>query len=611
MCNFIVTDEEIAKAEKDIFLGNGTFSDQQKSFLKCLDSCSLQSYAGSGKTSTLVGKLHILAQKRVWDTGRAICVISHTNIAVDEIKSRVAIHYPEIMEYPNFVGTIQEFVNKFLFVPYLSSVGMHIKFQDEKRYLDYENDGDAVLKTRITNRLSQLRRGGDGAVSSFWSEFHRLCIKDNKVINSKTFNEYNSLVTKSFTQIQSNSLIGTLINKQHQDGAFLFPESFIYALKYLEENPLLRKIIMNRFQFILLDEAQDCSEIQLNLLEQLFGKNVWTCFQQIGDINQSISEDAWLSPAPVLCLDKSIRCGSNLTNFLCNFCINTIDGKSIKGSSNVSEKILIIYPDNEPEKILEKFSEILLSKKIPCNENKGYFVIAHEHDQLLECFPNYYSQETAMSKKQNKSIRFSNDIDYVNLLTENSIKTNGNYYISNILFRLLYKHFKGNGTWFELKEKLINENDKFKKLILDVSNEVLKNGSILDFPELQKKLNEILGENVITFNKKKATIEEINNKSNFYKSPEGINLKIGTIHSVKGQTHNATLFMSNSKTIYRKYDIEHAMQNDQKVCTKKYKRLVYVASSRPKDLFAFGITKSAYNSITDKTCFNSFEEIKI
>ena len=87
MCNFIVTDEEINKAEEDIFLGRGSFSDEQKAFLKCLDSCSLQSYAGSGKTSTLVGKLHILAQKRVWETGRGICVISHTNIAVDEIKS--------------------------------------------------------------------------------------------------------------------------------------------------------------------------------------------------------------------------------------------------------------------------------------------------------------------------------------------------------------------------------------------------------------------------------------------------------------------------------------------------------------------------------------------
>ena len=128
MCNFIVTDEEINKAEQDIFLGQGYFSGEQKAFLKCLDSCSLQSYAGSGKTSTLVGKLHILAQKRVWETGRGICVISHTNIAVDEIKSRVANHYPEIMEYPNFVGTIQEFVNKFLFVPYLATLKRQIRF---------------------------------------------------------------------------------------------------------------------------------------------------------------------------------------------------------------------------------------------------------------------------------------------------------------------------------------------------------------------------------------------------------------------------------------------------------------------------------------------------
>lgn len=611
MCNFIVTDEEISKAEQDIFLGQGSFSDEQKAFLKCLDSCSLQSYAGSGKTSTLVGKLHILAQKRVWETGRAICVISHTNIAVDEIKSRVANHYPEIMEYPNFVGTIQEFVNKFLFIPYLATLKTQIIFQDERRYLDYENDGNTTLKTRITNKLSQLRHGGDASVARFWDEFHRLCFHEDKVVNSKKLTEYNGLTTSTFLQAHSNTHLKTLIDKQHEKGNFLFIESFIYALEYLKQHPIFIKIISERFKFVLLDEAQDCSEIQLKLLDELFGNNERVCFQQIGDINQSISEDAWLAPEPTLFLGQSLRCGSNLITFVSGFCLSTLGENTITGSANDSKKVLITYTNIGSMEILEKFSEILISKGIPYDNKKGYFAIAHEHDQLIESFPDHYSRESVASNKKSKSLRFSNDVDYINLLTPDLVRKNGTNYVSDVLYRLLYKHFKTEGTWIELQEKLFTENSDFKKIVLDISNEILADGGILDFPELQRKLNLILGEDLIKFNMKKITSAEVIEKTNSYKSSHGVDIRIGTIHSVKGQTHNATLFISDSRQRYNKYDFEHGMQNNQNEMTKKYKRLIYVASSRPQDLFAFAIQKNVYDLLQNKTCFDGFEVINI
>jgi DNA helicase II / ATP-dependent DNA helicase PcrA len=612
MCNFIVTDEEINKAEQDIFLGQGTFSDEQKAFLKCLDSCSLQSYAGSGKTSTLVGKLHILAQKRVWETGRGICVISHTNIAVDEIKSRVANHYPEIMEYPNFVGTIQEFVNKFLFVPYLANLKMQIRFQDERRYLDYENDGDTTLKTRVANKLSSIRGSRiAGAEDRFWYEFHRLCFIDNKVVTSKKVTEYTDLTTRAFSQAESNTHLKTLIDKQQEKGNFLFVESFIYALEYLKQQPVFIEMLAERFNFVLLDEAQDCSEIQLKLLDELFGNNERVCFQQIGDINQSISEDAWLAPEPTLFLGRSLRCGSNLIAFVSGFCLNTFGENTITGSDNNSEKVLIVYSGDGNKDILEKFSEILVSKEIPNDTKKGYFAIAHEHDQLIESFPDHYSRESTASNKKSKSLRFANDIDYINLLTPDLVRKNGTHYVSNVLYRLLYKHFKTDGTWIELQEKLFEENSDFKKIVLDISNEILIEGGILDFPELQRKLNLILGEDLIKFNMKKIASTEIIEKTNSYKSSHGVDIRIGTIHSVKGQTHNATLFISDTQKRWSKYDIEHGLQNNQNERTKKYKKLIYVASSRPQNLFVFAIAKTAYDSLGDTSCFNDFEKINI
>ena len=118
-------------------------------------------------------------------------------------------------------------------------------------------------------------------------------------------------------------------------------------------------------------------------------------------------------------------------------------------------------------------------------------------------FPDYYSKESIKTNGKYKTLRLSNDIDYINLLTPDLIRKNGNQHVSNILFRLLYKHFKTDGTWIELKEKVFNDKTNFKKLVLDISNEVLKNGGILDFPGLQNKLNEILEEDSVKFNKKR------------------------------------------------------------------------------------------------------------
>jgi len=50
--------------------------------------------------------------------GSGILVISHTNAAVDEINRTIGRHCQRLFSYPNFVGTIQSFVDQFLAIPY-------------------------------------------------------------------------------------------------------------------------------------------------------------------------------------------------------------------------------------------------------------------------------------------------------------------------------------------------------------------------------------------------------------------------------------------------------------------------------------------------------------
>jgi len=70
---------------------------------------------GSGKTSLLAAKLLLLAKK--WPhSHKGICILSHTNVAREEITRRLAksVEGSRLLAYPHFIGTIHGFVNQFL-----------------------------------------------------------------------------------------------------------------------------------------------------------------------------------------------------------------------------------------------------------------------------------------------------------------------------------------------------------------------------------------------------------------------------------------------------------------------------------------------------------------
>ncbi|WP_369127725.1 UvrD-helicase domain-containing protein [Brevibacillus laterosporus] len=52
-------------------------------------SKDIQACPGSGKTTTLLAKLTILSRKLPLKSNKGICVLTHTNVAVDEIRKRL------------------------------------------------------------------------------------------------------------------------------------------------------------------------------------------------------------------------------------------------------------------------------------------------------------------------------------------------------------------------------------------------------------------------------------------------------------------------------------------------------------------------------------------
>ena len=134
MLDIEITDDDINTIEEELSL---EFDEKRRAVLKDNTSIDVQACPGSGKTTLLGCKLLLLAKK--WkDIDRGVCVLSHTNVAKDEILKVLQKHPAgyKFTKYPHFVGTIQDFVDKYLALPLLRSCGLQIEAVDDEIFFE-------------------------------------------------------------------------------------------------------------------------------------------------------------------------------------------------------------------------------------------------------------------------------------------------------------------------------------------------------------------------------------------------------------------------------------------------------------------------------------------
>ena len=109
------------------------FDEDRRRIIKSLESRDVQAFPGTGKTTLLVGKLAILARK--WNYSNCgICVLSHTNVAREEIEERLGKteEGSRLLSYPHFIGTLHSFFDSFVSIPWLRSQGIKINLVDNE-----------------------------------------------------------------------------------------------------------------------------------------------------------------------------------------------------------------------------------------------------------------------------------------------------------------------------------------------------------------------------------------------------------------------------------------------------------------------------------------------
>ena len=135
MLGIEITDDDINTIEKELSL---KFDEKRRNILKDNTSIDVQACPGSGKTTLLGSKLLLLAKK--WkDEDRGVCVLSHTNVAKNEILKVLQTHPAgyKFTRYPHFIGTIQDFIDHFLALPKIHSIYGKVNIIESEFTFDY------------------------------------------------------------------------------------------------------------------------------------------------------------------------------------------------------------------------------------------------------------------------------------------------------------------------------------------------------------------------------------------------------------------------------------------------------------------------------------------
>jgi DNA helicase-2/ATP-dependent DNA helicase PcrA len=120
---FEFTESEISSVCEELGIPRDAFDckeSQRRVIIDCWDNANIIACPGSGKTTVLLAKLLLLSRRMPFADGSGICVLTHTNVAIDEIKSKLGTKADILFKHPNFFGTIQSFVNNFLASPALN-----------------------------------------------------------------------------------------------------------------------------------------------------------------------------------------------------------------------------------------------------------------------------------------------------------------------------------------------------------------------------------------------------------------------------------------------------------------------------------------------------------
>jgi DNA helicase-2/ATP-dependent DNA helicase PcrA len=269
----------------------------------------LKACPGSGKTES-VGLKAAYEIKR-WETKiGGIAILSFTNSAADVISDRAA-QFAGIdkLRYPHFIGTIDSWLHGYIAHPFSHLITCYKGRGDDcsLRIVDENCDDDWLNAFKLDTAYSYYRKTGDGkealAAMPLYANNIRYDYENDiweiKVPTSKS-NEYDRdneyFASKAFSDFRKdkNWLTREHMRRKFKEKKDRFNRAGFATYQDIENicyrllcgNSDFAQLVAERFPFLIIDECQDLSWIQLQIFKKLI--EAGSIIHFVGDLNQGI-----------------------------------------------------------------------------------------------------------------------------------------------------------------------------------------------------------------------------------------------------------------------------------------------------------------------------------
>jgi DNA helicase-2/ATP-dependent DNA helicase PcrA len=358
--------------------------DRVKQCLKEKKNFVLQGGAGSGKTEALKEILEYLSKDH---PNKKIVCITHTNLAVDEIKSRVGeqcaistIHsflHDVIKDYKiNIKSVISE-----LFIMPLMQKELFTEGMDDKEYKKNEHKKYKKLYEKYVDTAYSINKK-----------------KSEKCVGKRDYDKspevYNEMLNKMILELNID-IIDTLNKSDYfnieynntkfdsfRDVSYGHDGLLILAGLLMKKYPLLNKIISDKYDYIFIDEYQDTNPDVIECLIEitkvfskltlgLFGDTMQAIYPDgVGEVSEYIKNGVFeFIPKP-----DNYRCSVEVLDF-----INTLRLDEIKQEAAFKRK-----EDGTLENIDDRHGSVEILYSLYENKPNSFSSIAEKEKYLLQ-----------------------------------------------------------------------------------------------------------------------------------------------------------------------------------------------------------------------------------
>ena len=588
---------------------------------------------GSGKTTVLLHRILNLIKNHNVDPSEIISITFSKSQGID-MERRFLIQNPEFKGKITF-KTIHAFCYEI--------VRNYMKLKNIKKTLiEGNNEFNRILILKRAYYQKYYKKLSDDEINDFFSIYDFI---KNKMFDFEEYLKKNHFISNRTLMLKLYVLYDEIkINNNFMD----FNDLLILANEYISTDKKLLRALKNRYKFFQIDEGQDTSTLQFEIIRKIVfpENNVFI----VADDDQSIYSFRGASPENLLNF-KSIYPDSKIffmdKNFRSTKNIISVSNKIIQGNKIRYEKFSKYTTEESSQIMLFKVknsmiqSREIIKKICEINPNETIGILYRNNISSLYVAEVFKNNNIDFFIKENKfdfySNRILNDIKNIILFSEDTsdldvfkriyFKLNA-YIKKDFISKLEYKSY--NQCVFEslldldeLNDFYINKftslrndfkrlkrmkmEDKIDYILYEIGyGDYLDNFN--DFSNLNYNLIfdliKYLSKNIKTFDEfieKLEILKEILKKASNSKS----NISISTIHSSKGLEYDNVFIID---LVDGEFPQKSVLNSFDEKLLEEERRLFYVAMTRAKKrLFLFTI-KERNNLTVEPSIF--YNELK-